>query len=129
MTLPNFLIIGVQKAGSTSIYNYLREHPQVYMSPLKETEFLSYKPPLISESDSLSAADLLTKGGRKRILTIDDYRELFDGVRDELAIGEASPNYLFFHEQSVRMIKKLCAGCKANCCFTKSGRASVFRLF
>ena len=106
MTLPNFLIIGVQKAGTTSLYNYLREHPQVYMSPLKETDFLSYKPPLISESGSASAENLLTKGGRKRILTIDDYRELFDGVRDEIAIGEASPNYLFLHEQSVQMIKK-----------------------
>ncbi len=106
MTLPNFLIVGVQKAGTTSLYNYLREHPQVYMSPVKETEFLSYKPPLDSESASLSATDLLTRGGRKRILTIEAYRELFDGVQDEIAIGEASPNYLFLHEQSVPMIKK-----------------------
>ncbi len=106
MTLPNFLIVGVQKAGTTSLYSYLREHPQVYMSPVKETDFLSYEPPPISESGSLSAADLLTKGGRKRILTIDDYLELFEDVRDEIAIGEASPNYLFYYEQSVRMIKK-----------------------
>lgn len=39
MKLPTFLIIGVQKAGTTSIYKYLNEHPQVYMSPIKETNF------------------------------------------------------------------------------------------
>lgn len=40
MKLPNFLVIGVQKAGTTSIYSYLKKHPQVYMSPVKETNFL-----------------------------------------------------------------------------------------
>ena len=40
MKYPNFLIIGVQKSGTTSIYNYLGQHPQVYMSPIKETNFL-----------------------------------------------------------------------------------------
>lgn len=37
MTLPNFIIIiGVAKAGATSLYHYLRQHPQICMSPLKE---------------------------------------------------------------------------------------------
>ncbi len=37
MTLPNFLIIGVVKAGTTSIHLYMGQHPQVFMSPVKET--------------------------------------------------------------------------------------------
>jgi hypothetical protein len=40
MPLPTFIIIGVQKAGTTSIYHYLQQHPQVYMSPVKEPHFL-----------------------------------------------------------------------------------------
>ncbi len=40
MKLPTFLIIGVEKAGTTSVNNYLKQHPQVYMSPVKETNFL-----------------------------------------------------------------------------------------
>ena len=34
--LPNFFIVGAGKAGTTSLYNYLRQHPQIYMSPVKE---------------------------------------------------------------------------------------------
>ena len=33
MTMPNFLIVGAQKAGTTSLHYYLKQHPQIYMSP------------------------------------------------------------------------------------------------
>jgi hypothetical protein len=102
MVLPNFLIFGVQKAGTTSVYSYLKEHPQVYMSPLKETGFMSRPQtgePAASEQVELSL------GGRSPILTLQDYSALFDGVQDEVAIGEASPNYLFDYEQSAANIK------------------------
>lgn len=39
MTLPTFLVIGAQKAGTTSLYLYLKQHPQVFMSRLKEPDF------------------------------------------------------------------------------------------
>ena len=37
--LPNFLIIGVQKAGTTSLFTYLTEHPQVRSPATKEVHF------------------------------------------------------------------------------------------
>ena len=37
--MPNFFIVGAQKAGTTSLYHYLNQHPQVYMSPRKEPHF------------------------------------------------------------------------------------------
>lgn len=106
MTLPNFLIFGVQKAGTTSVYSYLRQHPQVYMSPIKETEFMSRDIAAAEATDQNEAAPQLTPGGRRRILTIQDYQALFDGVKDEVAIGEASPNYLFAHQRAVPNIQK-----------------------
>lgn len=39
--LPNFLLIGAMKAGTTSLYHYLQAHPQIYMSPVKEPEFFA----------------------------------------------------------------------------------------
>jgi hypothetical protein len=33
---PNFFIVGAAKSGTTSVARYLEEHPQVYMSPIKE---------------------------------------------------------------------------------------------
>ena len=96
MKLPTFLIVGVQKAGTTSIYNYLQEHPQVFMSRIKETNFL--------EQDWSSLPP--EKQNKNGIVTIEDYAALFADVRDEIAIGEASPNYLFHYESSAARIKK-----------------------
>ncbi len=96
MILPNFLIVGVQKAGTTSIYNYLQEHPQVYMSLVKETNFL--------EKDwEKMPPEQQNKNG---IVTLEKYSELFANVKAEIAIGEASPNYLFHYESSAARIKK-----------------------
>ena len=98
MTLPNFLIIGVQKAGTTSVYNYLNEHPQIYMSPVKETNFFE------TDWEKESAESL--KKSRQTIRDIDTYSKLFDGVEDEIAIGEASPNYLLHHQVSTETIQR-----------------------
>ncbi|MDJ0681203.1 MAG: sulfotransferase [Xenococcaceae cyanobacterium MO_167.B52] len=97
MKLPTFLIVGVQKAGTTSIYNYLEEHPQVYMSPIKETNFLERDwERLVAENSKI----------KNRISSFDDYGKLFTGVQDEIAIGEASPNYIFHYESSAPRIQK-----------------------
>ena len=37
--LPNFLVIGAMKAGTTSLWHYLRTHPQVFMPDVKEVMF------------------------------------------------------------------------------------------
>jgi len=39
MTMPNFLIIGAMKSGTTALYYYLEQHPQIFMSPVKEPNF------------------------------------------------------------------------------------------
>lgn len=41
MNYPDFLIIGAAKSGTTTLYKYLLEHPQVYMSTPKEPDFFS----------------------------------------------------------------------------------------
>src|SRR5205807_10009458 len=39
--IPNFFVVGAGKAGTTSLDHYLRIHPQVYMSPIKEPCFFA----------------------------------------------------------------------------------------
>jgi hypothetical protein len=39
--LPNFLIIGAMKAGTTSLHSYLTTHPEIYMSIKKEPNYFS----------------------------------------------------------------------------------------
>lgn len=85
MPLPNFLIIGAAKAGTTSLWHYCGEHPQVFMSRVKECNFFCHR-----------EDDPATPGRRRRLgmMTIDEYQRQFDGVRNEIAIGEVSPRYL-----------------------------------
>ncbi len=107
MVLPNFLIFGVQKAGTTSIYEYLKQHPQVYVSPRKETDFFCRDLDAALQAGQAGDESQLTRGGRQKIVTVEDYEALFAGVTDEVAIGEASPNYLFSHQQAVPGIQTL----------------------
>ncbi len=86
---PNFFLIGAGKAGTTSLYHYLRQHPEIYMSRFKEPKFfalaghpLDFRGP---HDDRIRAQTTTTES---------DYLALFDGVADEKAIGEASTIYL-----------------------------------
>jgi len=85
MTMPNFFLIGAQKAGTTSLYSYLKQHPQIYMSPRKEPHFFKG----IHSEDQRRGGDLAP------VTDIGDYQALFEGVTDEKAIGEASASYLY----------------------------------
>jgi hypothetical protein len=38
---PNFFIVGAAKAGTTSLYYYLNQHPEIFLSPLKEPNYFS----------------------------------------------------------------------------------------
>jgi hypothetical protein len=79
LSLPNFLVIGAAKGGTTSLYHYLRQHPDIYMSPMKEPNYFT-------DEDQLF--------GKKSVRTRSEYERLFDGIKDERAIGEATPRYL-----------------------------------
>ncbi len=86
MPLPNFLVLGVAKAGTTSLHAYLAQHPQIYMSPRKEPHFFAYgEAPLpdFTGPDSQNAR-------QRAIPTFAAYQALFAGWTNELAIGEAS---------------------------------------
>jgi hypothetical protein len=102
MSLPNFLIIGAAKAGTNALYHYLRQHPQVYMSPWKEPKFFAFE----------SEADLGFRAANGRdapvnasvILDQAEYEELFDDASDdELARGEASTHYLYVEKSPARI--------------------------
>ena len=41
-TFPNFIVIGASKCGTTSLYAYLKQHPEIFLSHIKETHFFSF---------------------------------------------------------------------------------------
>lgn len=74
--LPNFLIIGAMKAGTTSMYHYLRAHPSIFMSEEKEIHFFN--------------RNANWERGPAW------YAAHFAGAGNALAIGEASPGYTMY---------------------------------
>jgi len=75
---PDFFIVGAFKAGTTALYEYLRAHPQIFMSVPKEPMYFGQ--------------DLTP---RYRRMTEDEYLALFRDARDDQHAGEASPWYLY----------------------------------
>jgi hypothetical protein len=84
MALPNFLIIGDAKAGTTSLYHYLKQHPDVFMPTLKELRYFAY--------DGENPYHVRARSYRVR--TFSEYLGHFEKCGTAKAIGEASPNYL-----------------------------------
>jgi len=78
---PNFFIVGTAKAGTTSLYEYLKGVPGIYMSPVKEPNYFSVI--TTPSNHELSPYKDKTK-----------YQDLFSKVKNEKIIGEASPTYL-----------------------------------
>jgi hypothetical protein len=81
--LPNFLIIGSQKAGTTSLYHVLRQHPQIFMPETKEVNFFFRN-------------DEFARGP-------EHYATHFADAAKQLALGEASPGYICHPEVPARI--------------------------
>ena len=99
--LPNFLIVGAAKCGTTSLYYYLKEHPEIYMSPVKEPKFITsnfLKFPFAGVGDEEVEKNI--------VKSFKDYCQLFENVKGEQAIGEASADNLYYYEKSISYIKK-----------------------
>jgi len=90
MTLPNFIIIGQMKAGTSSLHAYLRQHPDVFMPDVKELRFFSE---VISETGRLRIDDdyRRTRISAGMPVTFNEYERLFDAATGQKALGVATP--------------------------------------
>lgn len=106
MPLPNFIVIGAGRCGTTSLHHRLRQHPQIYMSPEKSPNFF------IPHRDiSFGDVPALRDMSRYWVSTQSDYEALFANVKDEIAIGEVSPIYLQTR-RSPELIHDVCPDAK-----------------
>ncbi|NPA71558.1 MAG: sulfotransferase [Gammaproteobacteria bacterium] len=112
MGVPNFLIIGAEKAGTTALYHYLKLHPEIYMSPIKEPNFFSTDiEPRLDQRHLLNPKPdkvLKPKGEYRHLAFIRDphlYQLLFQGSESYKAVGEASTSYLYSLEAATNIYK------------------------
>ena len=86
-------IVGAPKAGTTSLYHYLSEHPEVFMSREKETDFFS--------NEELKELSSYYKS--KSVASLDAYKLQFEGATDAKILGEGSVSYLYYPKVPVKI--------------------------
>ena len=91
MVLPNFLIIGTAKAGTTSVANFLSQHPEAYIPDRKELNFFT----MVDELPEYAAPGDQEEVNEDPITNIDTYKAYFSSASGFKAIGEASTWYLY----------------------------------
>jgi hypothetical protein len=101
--LPTFMVIGAAKAGTTALNSYLGQHPQVYMSPIKETNYFTN----VEGVQPRHGGPIGPVLNRDIVYRWEDYSALFGGATDERAIGEISPWYLFVPGTAARIRDRL----------------------
>lgn len=99
MKLPDFLIVGAAKSGTTSLYYYLKQHPQIFMPDNKEPWFFSFAGEGKKEEE-------IFKRKKDIVTDFDEYLSLFDDAAISQIPGEASTTYLYLHEKTIQNIKK-----------------------
>lgn len=90
MTLPNFLMIGAQKSGTTAIFAYLGQHPQVFTSEIKEPAFFAFEGVQVSFGGPDDA-----RAERYIVNDLERYRRLFRKAGESTRAGEASNGYMY----------------------------------
>ncbi|EGV15968.1 sulfotransferase family protein [Thiocapsa marina] len=101
--LPDFIIIGAHKAGTTSLHHYFDQHPDVFMTIVKEPNYFSFDP--------TNPAHVGAKRSSYRVRSLSDYEALFSTSPPHNRRGEASPSYLHSKSAPFR-IKELLPECR-----------------
>lgn len=102
MTLPNFLVIGAARSGSTALFDYLSQHPEIFTSDPKEPHFFALKdtrPTFTGPGDDETI-------NRVAVTDEDAYEALFRNAHEARAVGEGSVSYLYY-PCSVQNIRRL----------------------
>lgn len=99
--LPNFLIVGATKCGTSSLHKYLDQHPQIFMSKVKEPRFIS---------SQVTPFPLNGPGDHKveawYVKNFADYEKLFEGAEGYPAVGESSADTLYFYRGTIPVIRQ-----------------------
>lgn len=97
--LPNFLIAGVSRSGTTSLYHYLNQHQDISFPNLKEPRyFSSIKLQLPQKGPGDQSVD------EKLIKTFKEYCELYTNINNHL-VGDASSEYFYNYKVAIPEIK------------------------
>ena len=117
---PNFFVVGMARAGTTSLWHYLHKHPDVFMSRLKEPNYfdmdIDYFAPDVDVIKEMKKLGILKPNLRyeRRYRSYENYMSLFKKVRKKRIIGECSVSYITSK-----------TACEAIYCFNKNSKILI----
>ena len=100
INLPSFLFAGTAKAGTTSIAQYMEQHPEIKI-PRKETFYFLRE--IYRNNDLPYPAQ---RAREEYILEAEEYEQIYEGLEGYIT-GEVGTGYLFHHEDAIPMIKEV----------------------
>jgi hypothetical protein len=96
----NFIIAGVARCGTTSLFHYLNQHPEIGMSKVKEPKYFSS---LDLELPQNGIGDETVFS--KIVSNEDSYDNLFSGLENCKSVGEGSSDYFYYHKTVIPQLK------------------------
>ncbi|GAA4891357.1 sulfotransferase [Flaviramulus aquimarinus] len=100
--LPDFLIVGAAKCGTTSLGDYLNTHKDMFICNPKEPKFLTYS---FLKDCYRGKGDDFTK--KKAVKSLEEYKSLFKKAKPNQLKGESSVDLLYYHDKSIPLIKEI----------------------
>ena len=95
--LPNFLIVGAAKSGTSSLHNYLNQHPDIFLPSFDENGKKVKEPRFLVK-------EIVEQRIHNGVWNYEDYKSLFSAVDNEIAIGEATVLYLYYYNNAIKNI-------------------------
>lgn len=106
--MPNFFIVGAAKSGTTSLWRYLRQHPQIFLPENKEPNYFAYegRGNLLFPGPA-DPEEIHRKLHGLTVTEFENYKALFHDVASEKAVGESSVRYLYFPQACENIYRSL----------------------
>lgn len=105
MPFPDIIVAGTAKAGTTSLFQLLKQHPAIFPSRIKEPRYFAYA----GERSDLWSVN--ADPSDEVVQDYEEYQKLYSGANDDHLTIEASPNYLY-SPTAAQEIKKRSPNCR-----------------
>ncbi|MBD3413251.1 MAG: hypothetical protein GF421_02330 [Candidatus Aminicenantes bacterium] len=101
--LPDFLVVGAARSGTTALYSLLKNNPQIFMPREKEPMFFC----CWNQSDYFQFTSENSQVKTDFIIkNLEEYKQLFKKARKNQILGEGSTWYLYAHQTVIQNIKR-----------------------
>lgn len=104
----NFLVVGTAKAGTTSLFHSIKNHPKIFIPEQKEMNFFNSD----HFDTKIGATDKFTDDYNYRpapIKDVEEYLKFYKGIDNDIMCGDITPTYLYNYKYSIPAIKKHCS--------------------